>query len=92
LAQGILEDGEVIAVKKLVENPPMGHEKTFSNEVGNLMAVQHENIVKLVGFCHESQKRLVPHNGRYIIVDITEVLLCYEYLPKGSLDKYLFGT
>jgi len=89
--KGILEDGEVIAVKKLVENPPMGHEKTFSNEVGNLMAVQHENIVKLVGFCHESQKKLVPHNGRYIIVDITEVLLCYEYLPNGSLDKYLFA-
>ena len=77
----------MIAVKKLVENPPMGHEKTFSNEVGNLMAVQHENIVKLVGFCHESQKKLVPHNGRYIIVDITEVLLCYEYLPNGSLDN-----
>ncbi|RCV05987.1 hypothetical protein SETIT_1G126900v2, partial [Setaria italica] len=89
--KGILENGELIAVKKLGENPPMALDKTFNNEVGNLMAVRHENIVKLVGFCHESQKKLVPHNGRYIIVDITEIFLCYEYLWKGSLDNYLFA-
>lgn len=79
-------------MKKFGENSPTAHEKTFNNEVVNLMAVQHENIVKLVGFCHESQKKLVPHNGRYILVDITEMFLCYEYIPRGSLDKYLFGT
>jgi disease resistance protein RPM1 len=81
----------MIAVKKLGENCPVAHDKTFSNEVCNLMAAQHENIVKLVGYCHESQKKVVQHNGRYIIVDIAEVFLCYEYLPMGSLDKYLFG-
>ncbi|CAO2152378.1 unnamed protein product [Urochloa humidicola] len=89
--KGIVEDGEVIAVKKLGENSPVEHEKTFNNEVGNLMAVQHENVVKLVGFCYESQKKVVQHNGRYIIVDIAEISLCYEYLPKGSLEKYLFA-
>lgn len=81
----------MIAVKKLRENSPVPHEKTFNNEVCNLMAAKHENIVKLVGYCHELQKKLVQHNGRYIIVDVTETCLCYEYLPKGSLDKYLFG-
>jgi len=80
----------MIAVKKLGENCPVA-DKTFSNEVCNLMAAQHENIVKLVGYCHESQKKVVQHNGRYIIVDIAEIFLCYEYLPKGSLDNYLFG-
>ncbi|KAL6875613.1 hypothetical protein ACP4OV_013126 [Aristida adscensionis] len=90
--KGILQDGEVIAVKLLGENSPVSHEKTFHNEVGNLMAAQHENIVKLVGYCHESQKKVVEHNGKYIIVDITETLLCYEFLPKGSLDKYIFDS
>ncbi|CAL4994120.1 unnamed protein product [Urochloa decumbens] len=89
--KGIVEDGEVIAVKKLGENSPVANEKTFNNEVGNLMAAEHENIVKLVGFCHESQKKVVQHNGRYIIVDIAEIILCYEYLPKGSLEMYLFA-
>ncbi|CAD6257360.1 unnamed protein product [Miscanthus lutarioriparius] len=64
--QGIAENGEMIAVKKLGENCPVA-DKTFSNE-----------------------KKVVQHNGRYIIVDIAEIFLCYEYLPKGSLDNYLF--
>ncbi|OEL15078.1 putative receptor-like protein kinase [Dichanthelium oligosanthes] len=88
--KGILGDGEVIAVKKLRENSPIAQDKTFKNEVGNLMAAQHENIVKLVGFCHETHKKVVEHSGKYIIVDVAEILLCYEYLPKGSLDKHIF--
>ncbi|WVZ53160.1 hypothetical protein U9M48_004141 [Paspalum notatum var. saurae] len=78
LTQGILEDGEVIAVKKLVESSLVSLEKTFSNEVGNLMVVQHEDIVKLVGFCHETHKKVF-----YSAMN--------EYLPKGSLDKYIFA-
>jgi serine/threonine protein kinase len=79
-------------VKKLRENSQVPPEKQFSNEVVNLMAIQHENIVKLVGFCHESHKKVVEHNKKYIIVDVAETFLCYEYLPRGSLDKYIFGT
>ncbi|KAK3119111.1 hypothetical protein QOZ80_9BG0714080 [Eleusine coracana subsp. coracana] len=33
---------------------------------------------------------LVEHNGRYVIVDVTELCLCYEYLPKGTIDKYIY--
>jgi serine/threonine protein kinase len=54
------------------------------------MALQHENVVKLVGYCHEGQKKVVQNNGRYIVADIVESLLCYEYLAKGSLQKNLF--
>ncbi|KAL6660664.1 hypothetical protein ACP70R_001699 [Stipagrostis hirtigluma subsp. patula] len=90
--KGVLQHGEVIAVKLLGENCPVSHDKTFGNEVCNLMAATHENIVKLVGFCHESQKKVVEHNGKYIIVDVAEALLCYEFLPKGSLEKYIFDS
>jgi hypothetical protein len=76
----------------LRENSQVPPEKQFSNEVANLMAVQHENIVKLVGFCHESHTKVVEHNKKYIIVDVAETFLCYEYLPRESLDKYIFGT
>ncbi|XBH83639.1 hypothetical protein VPH35_072009 [Triticum aestivum] len=54
------------------------------------MALKHDNIVKLVGFCHEGQKKVVLNNGRYIVADVFESLLCYEYLPKGSLQKNHF--
>ncbi|KAL6868111.1 hypothetical protein ACP4OV_014956 [Aristida adscensionis] len=88
--KGFLQDGEPIAVKKLQENSPVAPEKQFKNEVGNLMAIQHGNIVKLVGFCHELQKKVIEHSGRYIIVDVVESLLCYEYASNGSLVNHIF--
>ncbi|OEL32052.1 Cysteine-rich receptor-like protein kinase 8 [Dichanthelium oligosanthes] len=90
--KGILQNGEMIAVKKLADNSPVAPEKQFQNEVVNLMAVQHENIVKLVGYCHQAQKKVIEHNGRYILVDVVESLLCYEYAPNGNLDKCIFDT
>ncbi|CAM0874886.1 unnamed protein product [Alopecurus aequalis] len=90
---GIMPDREPIAVKKLAENAPVTRVKAFTNEVQNIMALQtNDNIVKLVGYCHEGQKKVVLNNGRYIVADVFESLLCYEYLPKGSLQKNLFGT
>ncbi|CAO2148435.1 unnamed protein product [Urochloa humidicola] len=90
--KGFLQDGQAIAVKKLADNSPVAPEKQFKNEVGNLMAIQHQNIVRLVGYCHEAQKKVIEHNGRYILVDVVESLLCYEYAPNGNLDKLIFDV
>ena len=86
-----MPDEQKIAVKKLAENAPVPRDKAFTNEVQSIMALQHENIVKLVGYCHEGQKKVLLNNGRYIVADVFESLLCYEYLAKGSLQKNLFG-
>nr|CDM81076.1 unnamed protein product [Triticum aestivum] len=87
---GIAPDGQKITVKKLAGNSPIARDKLFTNEVQNIMALHHENVVKLVGYCHEAQKKVVQNNGRYIVADIVESLLCYEYLPQGNLQKNLF--
>uniref|UniRef100_A0A453A659 non-specific serine/threonine protein kinase n=1 Tax=Aegilops tauschii subsp. strangulata TaxID=200361 RepID=A0A453A659_AEGTS len=89
--KGILGDGEVIAVQRLEENSPVPREKIFTNEVKNIMVLEHKNIVKLIAYCRETQNALVQSNGTNIIAEITETLLCYEYLPKGSLHQNLFG-
>ncbi|KAM3213897.1 hypothetical protein ACQJBY_066371 [Aegilops geniculata] len=92
LYKGIMPDGTMIVVKKLVENPPVPRDEAFYNEVQNTMALQHINIVRLLGFCHEGQKKVVQKNGRYIVADVYENLLCYEYLPMGSLHNNLFES
>ncbi|XP_074365444.1 LEAF RUST 10 DISEASE-RESISTANCE LOCUS RECEPTOR-LIKE PROTEIN KINASE-like 2.3 isoform X1 [Apium graveolens] len=46
----------------------------FINEVGTIGMIHHVNIVRLVGFCVEGSKRA----------------LIYEFMPNGSLDKYIF--
>lgn len=92
LYKGIVpDDGRVIAVKKLQENAPMPADKTFKKEVHNVMALKHENIVQIVGYCSETSKKLVQFDKRYIQADINESLICYEYLPNGTLKENLFG-
>ncbi|KAJ8775215.1 hypothetical protein K2173_020219 [Erythroxylum novogranatense] len=48
----------------------------FINEVGTIGTIHHVNVVKLVGFCVQGSKRA----------------LVYEFMPNGSLDKYLFSS
>ncbi|XP_037482660.1 cysteine-rich receptor-like protein kinase 25 [Triticum dicoccoides] len=89
--KGTLGGGGVVAVKKLAENSPVPRDEIFKKEVQNIMVLEHENIVKFLAYCREGQNRLVQSNGRHIIAEITETLLCYEYVPNGSLEQKLFG-
>ncbi|KAL6499658.1 hypothetical protein OROGR_027568 [Orobanche gracilis] len=47
----------------------------FIAEVTTIGSLHHRNLVKLIGWCYERR----------------ELLLVYEFMPNGSLDKYLFG-
>ncbi|CAD6266143.1 unnamed protein product [Miscanthus lutarioriparius] len=72
--KGSLSDSTTIAVKRL-DGVRQG-EKQFRAEVSSTGVVQHVNLVKLIGFCCEGDRRL----------------LVYEYMPNGSLDSHLFQS
>ena len=61
----------------------------FENEVNHLMMLAHRHIVRLVGYCYEIQVR--EHRGRHIQAATAEKVLCYEYMPNGSLDNMIYG-
>lgn len=68
-------DSTDIAVKRL--DGALGNvqgEKQFRAEVNSVGFIQHINLVKLIGFCCEGDRRL----------------LVYEHMPNGSLDSHLF--
>ncbi|KAL3499692.1 hypothetical protein ACH5RR_038785 [Cinchona calisaya] len=46
----------------------------FISEVATIGRIHHANVVKLIGFCFEGSK----------------CALVYEFMPNGSLDKYIF--
>jgi len=87
-----LDSGEKIAVKKLIYMP-LDHdsEKQFHNECTNLMRVQHQNIVLLVGYCYETRRQCVEYDGKYVFAEENEKDLRFEYLEGGSLEKYVSG-
>ncbi|CAI0376430.1 unnamed protein product [Linum tenue] len=49
--------------------------KEYTTEVMIISRLRHRNIVPLIGWCHEKG----------------ELLLVYQFMPKGSLDSHLFG-
>lgn len=72
--KGILEDGTAVAVKR-IEGAQHG-DREFRAEVVAIAAVQHVNLVRLLGYC------LLPRPGpRYLV---------YGYIHNGSLDNWIF--
>jgi hypothetical protein len=52
--------------------------------VSCLMKAKHKNIVRFLGYCADTHK-IIDHEVR--MQDIRQRLLCFEYVPNGSLDK-----
>ncbi|XP_054784397.1 LEAF RUST 10 DISEASE-RESISTANCE LOCUS RECEPTOR-LIKE PROTEIN KINASE-like 2.7 [Prosopis cineraria] len=67
-----MPEGRLVAVKVLSETKSTGEE--FINEVASISKTSHVNIVSLLGFCYEKNKRA----------------LIYEFMPNGSLDKFIY--
>ncbi|KAM0928617.1 hypothetical protein ACQ4PT_002586 [Festuca glaucescens] len=86
--KGFIGDGKMIAVKKLVQSIS-GSQEQFENEINLLMKLKHPNIVQLVSYCYETQRLHNQYEGKPIFAENTQCLLCLEYLPNGSLEKYI---
>ncbi|XP_027352071.1 LEAF RUST 10 DISEASE-RESISTANCE LOCUS RECEPTOR-LIKE PROTEIN KINASE-like 2.8 isoform X2 [Abrus precatorius] len=69
-----LPDGRPVAVKVISENKGNGEE--FINEVASISRTSHVNIVSLLGFCYDMEKRA----------------LIYEFMPNGSLDNFIYKS
>lgn len=85
----MLENGTV-AAKKLFERLDIPDNK-FNEEIRCLMKVKHKNIVRFLGYCANIQGEMVGHDGDFVMADLRQRLLCFEYVPKGSLDEYIKG-
>ncbi|CAN6340933.1 unnamed protein product, partial [Urochloa humidicola] len=85
--KGLLRNG-TIAVKKLFQTLDVD-EKKFNQEIDSLMRVKHKNIVRFLGYCADTQGEMWKHEGKNVMAEERQRLLCFEFLPKGGLDKYI---
>ncbi|CAL9056896.1 unnamed protein product [Musa banksii] len=77
--KGIIpETGAMVAVKRCIQNgSDSGGQQAraeFLSELSIIAGLRHRNLVRLQGWCHEKG----------------EILLVYDYMIHGSLDKALF--
>jgi len=73
--KGLLPVSKLEIAVKRVSHDSKQGMKQFIAEVVSIGRLQHRNIVRLLGYCRRKG----------------ELLLVYEYMPNGSLDKYVFG-
>ncbi|XP_039820261.1 cysteine-rich receptor-like protein kinase 7 isoform X3 [Panicum virgatum] len=85
--KGMLRNG-TIAVKKLNNSLEM-HEDNFKQEVTCLVGVNHKNIVRFLGYCSDTQGKMLDYKGKLVMADERQRMLCFEYLPKGCLHNYI---
>ncbi|KAL2519550.1 Protein NSP-INTERACTING KINASE 3 [Abeliophyllum distichum] len=71
--KGCLNDGTVVAVKRLKDYNAVGGEIQFQTEVETISLAVHRNLLRLWGFCSTENERL----------------LVYPYMPNGSVASRL---
>ncbi|KAK9690831.1 hypothetical protein RND81_09G156900 [Saponaria officinalis] len=74
--KGELHDGTKIAVKRMEGGVIAGKGlNEFKSEIAVLTKVRHRHLVALLGYC----------------LDGNEKLLVYEYMPQGTLSRFIFN-
>lgn len=74
--KGYLQDGSIVAVKRLKDGNAIGGDIQFQTEVEMISLAVHRNLLRLYGFC------ITP----------TERLLVYPYMSNGSVASRLKGN
>ena len=71
--RGVLRESGVEVAVKKVSQASRQGMKEFVAEIVSIGRIRHRNLVRLLGYCRRKD----------------ELILVYDYMPNGSLDRYL---
>ncbi|KDP27315.1 hypothetical protein JCGZ_20940 [Jatropha curcas] len=74
--KGVLPSNNVQVAVKKVSHDSKQGIKEFVAEIASTGRLRHRNLVRLLGYCRRKG----------------ELFLVYDYMPNGSLDKFLFSN
>jgi serine/threonine protein kinase len=72
--RGVLSTSKLEIAVKRVSHESRQGMREFIAEIVSIGRLRHRNLVQLLGYCRRKG----------------ELLLVYDYMPNGSLDKYLY--
>ncbi|XP_058099361.1 L-type lectin-domain containing receptor kinase SIT2-like [Magnolia sinica] len=72
--RGVLSASKIEVAVKRVSHESRQGMREFISEIVSLGRLRHRNLVQLLGYCRRKR----------------ELLLVYDFMPNGSLDKFLF--
>ncbi|XP_059463060.1 L-type lectin-domain containing receptor kinase IV.1-like [Corylus avellana] len=72
--RGVLPTSKIKIAVKRISHESRQGMKEFVAEIASMGRLRHRNLVPLLGYCRRKK----------------ELLLVYDFMPSGSLDKYLF--
>ncbi|KAK3226331.1 hypothetical protein Dsin_006193 [Dipteronia sinensis] len=73
--RGVLSTSKLEIAVKRISHESRQGMREFIAEIVSIGRLRHRNLVQLLGYCRRKG----------------ELLLVYDYMPNGSLDKYLYG-
>ncbi|XP_066361659.1 probable receptor-like protein kinase At1g11050 [Miscanthus floridulus] len=78
--RGVLADGSVVAVKKMLDPDMEGGDEEFTNEVEIISHLRHRNLVPLRGCCIADED----------VEEGKQRFLVYDFMPNGALEDFIF--
>ncbi|XP_055962197.1 L-type lectin-domain containing receptor kinase SIT2-like [Mercurialis annua] len=72
--KGVLQSSNTQIAVKKFSHDSQQGMKEFIAEIASMGRLSHRNLVQLIGYCRRKR----------------ELLLVYDYMPNGSLDRFLF--
>ncbi|KAJ7964548.1 Lectin receptor kinase [Quillaja saponaria] len=72
--KGILRNSNTQVAVKRISHESKQGLQEFASEIASIGRLRHRNLVQLLGWCRKGG----------------DLLLVYDFMPNGSLDKYLF--
>lgn len=88
--QGVLANGAEVAIKSFCVDASQDEHVVRYAEVFSVLR-QHKNVVKFLGYCHETKIQMVPIEGKCVAAERRHMLVVEEYMPNGSLSDIIDG-
>jgi coatomer subunit beta' len=86
--QGKLRNGSTVVVKRLAVAVD---DKKFLDCVHCLMSVKHNNIVRFLGYCANTNENVTKEGFKSVSEMARGRLLCFEDICNGNLQMHLTG-